>query len=226
MRVYSPATAAYFDSRQPFMGHLLVYVWAQNRQTGAEETIGFWTGADHQEFAIEGAARLYFGAGSLLAMDPIRRQTGLKVRTHRLTLSQIAPETEMLFRGYEPRQAPIEVHRALCDPVTEALIDAPHEIVCGYIDKAKITTPAKGGSGNVVVEIASEARALTKPLSRYRSDATLRARSGSDAWRQYALIADSVDTPWGREDKSRQAEERPRSDARPGSNWDRIANAR
>lgn len=197
MRVFSPATAAYFASRQPFMGHVLVWVTARNRTSGEAEAIGFWTGADHRDFVIEGETRLYYGAGSLLAMDPIRRQAGLKVRTQRVTLSQIAPETEMLIRGYDPRHAPVEVHRALFDPLTEELIDEPHELFSGYIDKVKLTTPAKGGAGSVSIEIASEGRALTRPLSRYRSDATLRARAADDAFRQYASETDR-ETPWGR----------------------------
>lgn len=207
MRVFSPATAAYLASRKPFMGHVLVWVTARHRTSGAVESIGFWTGADHQEFTIRGQTRLYYGAGSLLGIDPIRRQTGLKVRTQRITLSQIAPETEMLIRGYDPRHAPVELHRALFDPLTEELIDEPHELMSGFVDKAKVTTPAKGGAGNVAIEIASEARALTKPLSRYRSDATLRARSADDAFRQYATLAASVDVPWGREDRSRRVDD-------------------
>ncbi|MGN7870965.1 hypothetical protein [Paracoccus sp. 22332] len=198
MRTFSPATAAYLASRAGFIGHVLVWISARDRSSHAIETIGFWTGADHQEFTIDGQVRLYYAAGSLLKVDPIRRQTGVKVRTHRITFSQVAPEVEMLIRGYDPRHAPVEVHRALFHPDTETLIDEPHVILRGFVDRAPLTTPAKGEAGQVALEIASEARALTRPLSRFRSDAGLRSRDDEDAFRQYSSLAGTVEVPWGR----------------------------
>ena len=197
MRSYSPTTAAYFASRAAFLGHVLVWLSARNRSTGATETIGFWTGVDHMEFTIGGQTRTYHGAGSMLAMDPIRQQTGIKVRTQRITFSQVSAEVLQALRVYDPRHAPVEVHRALFDPLSEALIDEPHLILRGYIDKAPLPTPPKGESATVAIEVASHARALTAQLARYRSDATLRHRAPGDAFRQYASIADA-ETPWGR----------------------------
>ena len=197
MRTYSAATAAYFASRSAFLGHVLVWLTARARDTGAIETIGFWTGADHAEFTIRGETRVYFGAGAMLAMDPIRRQTGLKVRSQRISFSHVAPELMMAVRGYEPRHAPVEVHRALFDPAPELLRDEPHMIVRGYVSKVKWPTPPKGEKGNVSFEVATAAQALIKPVSRYRSDASLRARTPHDGFRKYSTLADKGKTPWG-----------------------------
>ena len=197
MRNYAPATAAYFASRSAFIGHVLVWLQARNRETGAIETIGFWTGADHAEFAIRGQVRTYYGAGAMLGMDPIRRQTGLKVRSQRITCSSVAPELMMAVRGYDPRHCPVEVHRALFDPASEALIDEPHMILRGYLDKLKLPTPAKGEKGSLSFEVATAGRALTKPVSRYRSDASLRSRAPQDGFRKYASQAETGETPWG-----------------------------
>lgn len=197
MRTYSAATASYFASRSAFVGHILVWLQARNRDTNGIETIGFWTGADHAEFMIRGEARIYYGAGALLGMDPIRRQTGLKVRSQRITFSQISPEMMMAVRGYDPQHCPVEVHRALYDPSSEALIDPPHTILRGYVDKLKLPTPAKGERGNLTFDIATAGRALTKPVSRYRSDASLRARAPSDGFRKYSSLADMGEAPWG-----------------------------
>ena len=197
MRTFPAATAAYFASRSAFIGHVLVWLCPRNRDSGATETIGFWTGADHAEFTIRGETRVYFGAGAMLGMDPIRRQTGLKVRSQRITFSQVAPELMMAVRGYDPRHCPVEVHRALFDPAQETLIDEPHMILRGYLDKLKLPTPARGEKGNISFEIATAGRALTKPVSRYRSDATLRARAANDGFRKYSSLADKGETPWG-----------------------------
>lgn len=206
MRAFSPATAAYFAQRTAFVGHILLWVSARNRDTDAVERIGFWTGIDHREFTLEGQVRLYFAAGSFLKMDPIRRRTGLKVQTQRVTLSQIAPPVQMLIRGYEPRHAPAEVHRALFDPLSENLIDEPHLLLRGFVDKATISTPAKNETGNATLEIATEARSLTRALQRFRSDASLRQRAPTDAFRQYASQSETADTPWGREASARQSD--------------------
>lgn len=198
MRTYSPATAAYMAARGPIHAHALIWIEARNRATGAPETIGFWTGDDHAVFVIDGQARSYYGAGTTLGIDPIRRVTGLQVRTQRATLSGISPETQLALRGYDARHAQVEIHRAIFDPLTLQLADQPHRMFRGYIDKLKIVTPPKGETGKAEVELASAARALTTPLSRKRSDASLRQRSPNDAFRQYASQADVVETSWGR----------------------------
>lgn len=202
MRSYSPATAAYFAARGPVLAHVLIWIAARNRSTGAVETIGFWTGADHRDFVIAGATRTYYGAGAALSVDPIRLQTGLQVRTQRVQLSQVAVEAQLAVRGYDPRHGPVEIHRAIFDPLSEALVDEPHLVLRGNIDKVQIKTPAKGEAGSIEIEIATAARRLTKPLTRKRSDASLRVRAGTDAFRQYAALADKVETPWGRNVKS------------------------
>lgn len=198
MRTFSTATAAYFASRSAFVGHVLVWLQARNRASGAVETIGFWTGADHAEFTIRGQLRTYYAAGAMLKVDPLRRQSGLKVRSQRVQFAQVSPEVMIAIRGYDPRHAPVEMHRALYDPDSEELIDEPHLILKGYVDKISLPTPAKGERASVTVEVATAARALTKPVSRYRSNASLRARATGDGFRKYATLADVAETKWGR----------------------------
>lgn len=207
MRTYSATTAAYFARRGPIVARALVWIAAKNRETGAVETIGFWTGADHAEFVIDGAARTYYGAGAALDIDPLRFAAGLQVRNQRLRMSQIAAETQIAIRGYEMRHAPVEIHRALFDPETELLVDTPHRLFKGYVDKVQINTPKKGEKGSIDVTLSSAARALTAPLSRKRSDASLRARAPNDAFRQYASLADKVETYWGTKGKSKEEAE-------------------
>lgn len=198
MRSFSPVTAAYFAARGPILAHVLLWITARNRSTGADETIGFWTGADHQVFTIDGVARTYYAAGNMLAVDPLKWRTGLQVRTLRVTFSQVAPEVQQMIRGYDPRHARVEIHRALFDPVSDVLVDTPHLMLRGFIDKVMLPTPAKGGTGDVTVEIASSARALTHPLNRYRSNASLTARASSDTFRKYASTTDKIEVPWGK----------------------------
>lgn len=198
MRIFSPATAAFFASRGATVAHVLIWLQARNRKTGTAETIGFWTGDDHREFAIDGQTRTYYGAGAAMAPDPLRLRTGVKAGSWRCKFSGASREAQMAVRGYDPRHAPVEVHRVLFDPLSRNLLDEPHLKLRGYVDTISYQTPAKGGTGGITVQVAGSARALTRGLQRHRSHATLQARDDGDDFRKYASVADSGDTPWGR----------------------------
>lgn len=198
MRSFSAPTAAYFASRGAWLAHVLVWISAADRVTGATHEIGFWTGADHAEITIGGVSRTYYGAGSLLAIDPLTFRTGLQVRTQRLRFSQVAPEVMQAVRGYDPRHKPVEVHRALFDPASELLVDEPHLVLAGFVDRVRISTPAEGGAGSVEMTLATAARALTRKLGRKRSHASLTAHAPADDFRQYASLADKVEVKWNR----------------------------
>ncbi|MBD3787220.1 MAG: hypothetical protein IE922_09655 [Sphingomonadales bacterium] len=194
---FSPATATYFTTQTRMHARVLFWVRALNRMTGALETLGIWNGDDHREFTIAGETRTYYGAGSLLSVDPIVSRTGLEVRRHQMTLSPLSAEVQTLIRGYDARFAPVELHRALFDPDTHNLIDEPHRRFAGYIDKVKLKSGPKGSKVTVELTLASSARALTVALSRKRSAETLRARAPGDGFRKYADVAGVITTPWG-----------------------------
>ncbi len=194
---FSTATSAYLANNTRIRARVLFWVRAINRLTGSPETMGLWNGADHREFVIGGETRLYYGAGGLLSVDAITSVTGVKVRQQRISLSPLAPEVQMLIRGYEARFAPVEIHRALFDPDTHQLIDTPHRRFKGYIDKVSLKTGPKGEKVTVELTLASAARALTIPLSRKRSHETLQARSPGDGLRRYADVSGTITTKWG-----------------------------
>jgi len=196
MRPLTPTTAAALASGA-VVARLLVWVEAMNRTTGAPETLGLWTGEDHRTFEIDGTARTYFGAGGLLQVEPVTMQAGLTVRMHRLTLSPLAPEGAELLRGYDPRLAPVEIHRALFDPETMDLLDAPHLVLRGQVDEAPITTPEIGGEASAQLVVAGAARALTRACTLKKSPEALRARAPGDAFRDYAAVAGEVKVWWG-----------------------------
>ncbi|MGD9864023.1 MAG: hypothetical protein AB7S99_12510 [Pseudodonghicola sp.] len=198
MRSYDAPTTAYMQSRGAWLAHIMIWISATDRESGALEEIGFWTGADHADFTIGGQSRTYYAAGAMLDADPIRLRTGLQVRTQRVRFSQIAPEVQQAIRGYEPRHKPVQIHRALFDPISELLIAEPHLVLRGYVDQLQIKTPVEGGEGSVEMTIATAARALTRKMGRKRSHATLTARAPTDDFRKYASIADKVEVDWGK----------------------------
>lgn len=166
---------ALLAGRQGHVAHWLVFLRARNRSTGVIESAGFWTGDDHQAFTIRGEARTYFGAGSLMDVPPISQEVGLQVQHVTVSLA-VTPEVEQAIKGYDPSLQPAEIHRAVFDPVTLALIAEPTLIFAGTIDSTPMDDGGIGGVNVITAVIASKVRALTKTLPIYKSDAALRAR--------------------------------------------------
>lgn len=196
MQTFGANTSAAFSSRIVPEARSLLWIAAKDRATGASTTIGFWNGDDHQDFIIGGVTRSYYGAGTIPGLDAITKTTGLIVQMHRIKLAIGAPEVLLAVRGYDLRQAPIELHRALYDDDLN-LIDEPHEVLTGWIDGAPETRAIVGGTTQVSLTLASASRALTKTLPTMRSDQALRLRNAADAGRKYASIAGTIKAYWG-----------------------------
>lgn len=187
---------ALLAGRQGHVAHWLVFLRARNRSTGVIESAGFWTGDDHQAFTIRGEARTYFGAGSLMDVPPISQEVGLQVQHVTVSLA-VTPEVEQAIKGYDPSLQPAEIHRAVFDPVTLALIAEPTLIFAGTIDSTPMDDGGIGGVNVITAVIASKVRALTKTLPIYKSDAALRARAPADGFRKYVAEAAQWAVPWG-----------------------------
>ncbi|CUH67964.1 hypothetical protein TG4357_03311 [Thalassovita gelatinovora] len=196
MRDYDANTAAYLADRTAAHIHILYWFKAKNRTTGAVETLGLWTGDDHQDFTIGGDVRTYYGAGTVAGTETLTYETGLSVRTHRIPFKGLKPEIEQLLKGYDPRLAPVEMHRVFYDPDTAQQIAPPTRIFTGSIDAAPVTVPAKGGTVKVEVAVVGAARSLTIPLSLKKSDEVQKLRGG-DRFRRYIDVSGQTDVWWG-----------------------------
>lgn len=196
MRDYGAATLAYLQARAGTIARTLIWISARNRSTNAVETMGLWTGADHETITIGAASRLYYGAGNVVDLPQLTFQAGLAVRIHRLGLSPLSPEVMQLIRGYDVKSAPVEIHRALYSTDTRLLIEEPHRVLAGFIDEVDLGTPAAGGTSSCVLGIATSARVLTQDLPLKKSDETQRLRSG-DRIRRWGDVTGSVDVWWG-----------------------------
>ena len=197
MRNLPVAVADHLAARRTIMTEILIWLGGKDRTSGALEHIGLWTGVDHQQIAIEGQARTYYGAGGLIGMEPVTQRAGLEVRQHRVSVSPLAPEVVEALRVYDPRLAPVEIHEWHFSPGTQAPLADPIRIFKGNIIAAPITTPAEGGEATCEITVVSAAWALTRSLTLKRSHAALTARNPGDGFRRYGDISGAVDTAWG-----------------------------
>jgi hypothetical protein len=196
MRNLSPATSAYFQSRAGMVARALVWIKARDRVTGEDRAVGLWNGDDHQSFEINAAARLYYGAGSVLKVPQITLTSGLVVQMQQLELSSLTPEAAVLLRAYDLRLAPVEIHRALFSPTTMELVDTPVRMFKGWVDEAPIPTGPIDAEVSVTLTLASSARELTRTLALKKSDATQRLRA-DDRFRRYTVVTGEIDVLWG-----------------------------
>jgi hypothetical protein len=196
MRTISPALTAHLAARRGLVVRLLFYAWPKNRTTNAIEEIGLWTGSTAQEFTIEGDTRTYIGAGGVMSVASIVTAIGLDIRHQRISLNNIFPEVEDLMRLYEPHTAPAVLHRALFDPDTRALLEEPHRLFKGAIEKAPSKRPEAGGVATADLSLVSSARRLTRTLTARQSDANQQQR-GADRALRWADVSGEIVTPWG-----------------------------
>lgn len=191
MRATAAAVQSRRASRSGITSHALIWIQAKNRNTQATESLGLWTGPDHQQFM----GRTYYGAGNVLEMGAIQTEIGLSVRRLRIGLSAVSGEVEMMLRGYEPKGAPVEVHRAEFDD-GGVLLATPERIFKGWINTAPIVTPAIGGMATAAIECVSNSRMLTLFGKNVKSDAQQRQRDG-DRFRRNATSAGEAKIYWG-----------------------------
>lgn len=167
------------------VSRVLVWFQARNRATSEVETIGLWTGADNRQITVEGQARIYYGAGNIIDVPPVVYKTGLDVQVYRLGITSITNEARQLIRAWDPRFAAVEVHRALFDPLTRALIGSPHRVLAGMIDDVEVSRPPAGGQASCYLSVVTTARLLTYGLPNKNSNANQR-RISSDLFLRYA----------------------------------------
>lgn len=196
MKNLDPSLMALLSARRGISVRLLVWLVAKDRATDEARPIGFTSDVQNVTGWIDGELRTYQAAGGALTVDPVVTEAGLVVRTLKLSLSGVAPEVALAMRGYDPRLAPVVVHRQVIDPATGAVIGGAQRLFKGVVDQVSLPTPRKGGRVTVSVTLVSAARELTRRLALKKSNESHQRRSG-DPFRKYADVSGEVGVWWG-----------------------------
>jgi len=181
-----------------------VTIWPKTRDTGDVDQFGLWTDIAPLTVNVikpsDGStvARDFVGAGSLLDIQSIPSTMALEVRTIRVKLSKLSPSILEVFRTYDARLAPIQIHRGIFDPSTRQLVDPATCRFDGFVNNAPIRTPKTGSSGDVTVECTSFSRILTRTSGQKFSDAMISQRSG-DGFGKYTDVAGNFRIWWGQD---------------------------
>jgi hypothetical protein len=176
---------------------VLLWFKTRNRQTGAPETIGFWSGDDHQEFLIGGEIRAYYGAGNVIDVPPLVVTPGFQTRYYRVSVPPFTDEVKTLLQAYDARLAEVEIHSLPLDLNSGLPLGAPVRVFKGFLNQAPEETGAKGGRSRTELVLATAARRLTFGLPLKRSLNELQRRTPTDRGREYSDTAGEWTVPWG-----------------------------
>lgn len=179
---------------------VLIWITARNRDTGAAETIGFWSGEDNRTITIGGEPRDYIGAGAVLSVGNITYAQGQDIMRWQFRLASVRPEVRTAFLSYEPRGAGVEAHQLLRAPVSHAFVGTPRRIFLGEIEDVKPVRAAVTEPSDVTFSCASVQREMTRTLSLTKSDEDQSRRQnplGPDRGRKYAVLTGTRRVSWG-----------------------------
>lgn len=187
-----------------------VTFFVRDRTSGDIVTFGFWLGEDTiTTDVIDGddgtsQSREFVGQGGavdgtpLASVSDVPNTNDLSVREVTVTMSQIHATVLDMFRGYDCRLAPAQVHRILFDPATMNVVGVPVCHFLGQINLGPLSTPAPSADGNISFTIVSNTQELTRTNAAKLSDQTQQRRSPGDAALQYvSVLGAGVTLPWG-----------------------------
>lgn len=176
-----------------------LWIAARNRTTGAIETMGLWTGDEDIPVNVQTPdggteTREYLG-GTNLTVDDIKLVADLSDEPVTVSMSQVAPATQQLVRGYDVRLAYCEIHATSW--VGGVFSSQPQLQFVGIVDDAQVATPAAGGSGNIALTVRSELMTqllATNPAK--SSDSHQKRRQAGDGFSEYSGVVRAMKIQW------------------------------
>ncbi len=182
------------------------FLWLKVRtiDTGLPFEYGFWSDVRNVSAAVVdpntglAVARNFEGAGSLIEISDIPLVSNLTVQTITVTLSQLQEGVANVVRGYDLKQAGVEIYRGLFDPVTRQMVDAALNRFIGFVDTLEITTPKEGEEGSIVLTCASHTQEMTRKNPDTRSQDSQALRSPTDDFFRDVTSVQDWEFFWGR----------------------------
>lgn len=197
MRSIDSALATHLTARTGIEAHVLVWVEAVDRTSGAAWPFGLWTGDDDRDFVVEGATQTYLGAGGLMDVGDLVAETGYVVRMTRMTLAHLSPEIVAILSTRDVRFVGCTWHQVHLVPGSHDLVAPPRRVFRGRVERLSLPDAAQDGQADAEVELVSYARDMTRPLTLKKSDQALQQHYPGDTFRQYIALSGKISTSWG-----------------------------
>lgn len=203
MRVRSSAIQAALEA-----GILVLrdFAWVGGRdlETGDLTYQGFYSGLGTVSAPVidpilnAEVTRTFVGGGAAFTRSPLTATSDMTIRTMRVGLSQINSAVADSVRGYNLRQAPIQLYEGTFSPTTRKLIEAAECVFVGVINNVEIITPKAGEVGSITLTLTSQLGEMTRANPDVRSGASQRNRSGGDSFYDWTQNVKGIPINWGR----------------------------
>jgi hypothetical protein len=213
MRSISPENQAALAARALVARDFLWFV-ARNRTTGTAETVGFWSDLENVSAQVLDpdtllpVVRSYYGAGGLIAIDDIPAVSVIQVQDVHIRMSQLDEQVAGAIRGYDLKQARVEIHRGLFDPVSRNLVAPAVVRLVGFVNLVDINTGTEDTDGFVDITCVSHTQELTRSNPATRSHADQQTRSPTDTFFADAAVVGDWEFQWGEEKGGKKMETR------------------
>lgn len=178
-------------------------IYARDRATGETVEESLWSDLGNVSANVInpdtgfGETREFYGTGNLVKISDIPLVSNLSVQNVNIELSQIASNAENLIRGYDVRQAIVQIFRGLFDPETGTMVEPAYPRFSGFVDSVEVVTPSENDEGSNNLTCASHTQEVTRSNAATRSDSSQRVINPSDAFYQDAASTSEWKIWWG-----------------------------
>lgn len=192
-----------------------LWIVARDRSTGNPVPVGFWSDIENVSSVpvidpdtLLTVTRPYYGAGGLISIDDIPAVSTIQVQDVRIRMSQLDEQVANAVRGYDTKQARVEIHRGLFDPISRDLVAPAVVRFVGFVNLIEIRTPEEGGDGYVDLTCTSHTQELTRSNPATRSHADQQVRQVGDDFFVDAAVVGDWEFQWGEEKGVKKVEAR------------------
>ncbi|WP_426229287.1 hypothetical protein [Pararhizobium sp. DWP3-4] len=202
MRALSPENNAALQERR-LIPRDFIWLKARTLDTGLPFEYGFWSGVSNVSASVlnpdtgTAVTRNFEGAGSLISISDVPLVSNAEVQSVTVTLSQIDDAVANIVRGYDLKQAVIEIYRGLFSPESRQLVAPAFCRFVGFVDDPEITTPSENEEGAIVLSCVSHTQEMTRVNSDTRSNESQKLRSATDNFFQDATTVGEWELFWG-----------------------------
>lgn len=195
------------------------FLWfvARERATGAPVTVGFWSDPENVTANVIDpdtgltTTRSYYGAGGLIEIEGIPAVSTIQVQDVTIQMSQLDEMVQQAVRLYDIKQARVEIHRGLFDPVSRDLVAPALVRFVGFVNLVDIRTPRENEAGGVQITCVSHTQELLRSNPSTRSHEDQRyTRDPGDFFFVDAGVASSWEYNWGAVQGAQKVDTRPK----------------
>ncbi|MBZ9922144.1 hypothetical protein LB579_31155 [Mesorhizobium sp. BR1-1-7] len=202
MRTLSTENAAALAARQ-LVARDFLWIIARDYDTGGDVPHGFWSDVGDVSAPVLDPntglsdTRSFEGSGTLIQIGAVPLVSNLTVQNITISLSQIDESVANFARGYDLKQARVEVYRGLFSPASRRLVAPAVNRFVGFVDQVEITTPKEGEAGAIVLTCASNTQEVTRSNPDTRSYDSQVLRSETDNFFQDVTTVAGWEFFWG-----------------------------